>query len=619
MPRKHSLRTIWGAVTLSAVLTLTGCANTGGLLSGGGAEVERQKAANSSCAPAPGSDSGGEVTGNTNIEGVFNYFTSAGYSDEMAAGIAGNIQIESSGAQPALAEIGYESGFGESVSPSALRGWGIVQWTAQRHADVRTKVIDELGDKYYTSQYSNPKAEDWMSEEDEKKLLKVQLDYLKSELEGPGYRSTVYEPMKKAKSPEEAADIFVRKFEIPANVDQTSLERQKIAKDFYDQFSGGNTSDDVSAGSDDEDEESSTNALDVDGKGSSKDTSNSDSASDLEWSFPVRPSATLTSPYGDRADPFGGDANFHNGSDFVSSDGSLDIVAVSSGQVLYSQFQNSVSGNLIAIRLDNGDVVRYNHMSELGVEKGDRVEAGDVIGVMGDTGAVTGVHLHFSVTPKSKVQEGNPFGTSDFDGGSIDPVPWLDSKGFNDDGSENGKTPSDKIVGAKDGGLSDGLNGQCGDGSGGDSSGEANSSPGKDMNPGELPEFSKSKLDASKPRVTDNETEHVAKVNQYIVDTWKDEGVVPADVFDYASDPSSCHGPGNALDLMVPVNSQRGDSVAQWLMDNREDLKVSLIIWKQQIWIDKTADQGWTPMEDRGSVTQNHEDHIHVSFYPCEK
>ncbi|HLR93127.1 MAG TPA: SH3 domain-containing protein [Jiangellaceae bacterium] len=70
------------------------------------------------------------------------------------------------------------------------------------------------------------------------------------------------------------------------------------------------------------------------------------------------------------------------------------------------------------------------------------------------------------------------------------------------------------------------------------------------------------------------------------------------------------HGAGLAIDAMIS-DSALGDEVAEWVVDNHEELGVSQVIWSQQIW---TADRGgWRGMEDRGSDTANHYDHVHVT------
>ncbi|MBR7928426.1 LysM peptidoglycan-binding domain-containing protein [Aerococcaceae bacterium zg-ZUI334] len=74
------------------------------------------------------------------------------------------------------------------------------------------------------------------------------------------------------------------------------------------------------------------------------------------------------------------------------------------------------------------------------------------------------------------------------------------------------------------------------------------------------------------------------------------------------------HGKGLAVDFMVPVSSQLGDAVAQYAISQIGTGKVSYVIWKQQIYGDWNL--AWTMMEDRGSITANHYDHVHVSFYP---
>ncbi|MFD0904480.1 coiled-coil domain-containing protein [Actinomadura sediminis] len=80
------------------------------------------------------------------------------------------------------------------------------------------------------------------------------------------------------------------------------------------------------------------------------------------------------------------------------------------------------------------------------------------------------------------------------------------------------------------------------------------------------------------------------------------------------------HGSGRACDFMESTGgrmpsasaSAHGDKVAQYLIDNASRLGIKYIIWKQRIW-DSRSSGGWRQMEDRGSVTQNHYDHVHVS------
>ena len=72
------------------------------------------------------------------------------------------------------------------------------------------------------------------------------------------------------------------------------------------------------------------------------------------------------------------------------------------------------------------------------------------------------------------------------------------------------------------------------------------------------------------------------------------------------------HGKGRALDVMMPgVSSPVGDQIASWAAKNAKALNIYYVIWKQNIWLPSS---GWTAMADRGNITQNHYDHVHISF-----
>ncbi len=74
------------------------------------------------------------------------------------------------------------------------------------------------------------------------------------------------------------------------------------------------------------------------------------------------------------------------------------------------------------------------------------------------------------------------------------------------------------------------------------------------------------------------------------------------------------HGAGRALDIMVP-NSSVGDAIAAYARDNYQALGVSEVLWSQQIWTVERSSEGWRWLEDRGSATANHYDHVHVTVY----
>ncbi|TDE38206.1 hypothetical protein E1289_03040 [Actinomadura sp. 6K520] len=79
------------------------------------------------------------------------------------------------------------------------------------------------------------------------------------------------------------------------------------------------------------------------------------------------------------------------------------------------------------------------------------------------------------------------------------------------------------------------------------------------------------------------------------------------------------HGHGRACDFMQSTGGRmpsagamrHGDQVARYAVQHARRLGVSYVIWKQHIW--NVRGGGWRPMPDRGSLTQNHYDHVHIS------
>lgn len=73
------------------------------------------------------------------------------------------------------------------------------------------------------------------------------------------------------------------------------------------------------------------------------------------------------------------------------------------------------------------------------------------------------------------------------------------------------------------------------------------------------------------------------------------------------------HPSGLALDFMVS-DKARGTALAEYARANARRLGVKYVIWRRRIWSVERNAEGWRLMEDRGSPTQNHYDHVHVSF-----
>lgn len=133
--------------------------------------------------------------------------------------------------------------------------------------------------------------------------------------------------------------------------------------------------------------------------------------SSADSTIPVM-SATVTSDFGSRTDPVTGEKSAgHHGIDLAASPGS-EILAFMGGTVADTG-KNEIYGNYVLI--DHGSELSsfYGHMSKVTVSAGDRVSAGDKIGVIGSTGKSTGVHLHFEVR---------------VNGERVDPAPYIYEK-----------------------------------------------------------------------------------------------------------------------------------------------------------------------------------------------
>jgi len=86
----------------------------------------------------------------------------------------------------------------------------------------------------------------------------------------------------------------------------------------------------------------------------------------------------------------------------------------------------------------------------------------------------------------------------------------------------------------------------------------------------------------------------------------------------YRPGDSGDHGKGLAIDFMVPESSELGDKIAEYAIQNMASRGISYIIWKQRFYAPFDSKYGpantWNPMLDRGSMTENHYDHVHVSM-----
>ncbi|HSJ45871.1 MAG TPA: M23 family metallopeptidase [Euzebyales bacterium] len=118
--------------------------------------------------------------------------------------------------------------------------------------------------------------------------------------------------------------------------------------------------------------------------------------------------APVTSGFGARVHPLTGTSRLHAGIDLGAPAGTP-IRAAAAGTVVAAGVMGGY-GNAVDIRHAAGTTTRYAHQSRLLVRAGQQVAAGQVIGLVGSTGASTGPHLHFEVRTPA---------------GPIDPRTWL--------------------------------------------------------------------------------------------------------------------------------------------------------------------------------------------------
>jgi murein DD-endopeptidase MepM/ murein hydrolase activator NlpD len=100
--------------------------------------------------------------------------------------------------------------------------------------------------------------------------------------------------------------------------------------------------------------------------------------------------------YGKRRDPFTGKIRMHYGMDFTGPVGT-DIYATGDGTVVKATYSNFGYGREVVINHGFGYKTIYAHLRSMKVSKGDKVQRGDVIGTLGNTGRSTGPHLHYEV------------------------------------------------------------------------------------------------------------------------------------------------------------------------------------------------------------------------------
>lgn len=318
-----------------------------------------------------------------NAQKAMDFFMSKGWSKEQAAGIVGNLQNES----------------GKDLNPSAiarndagpgLHSYGIAQWNRNRYAGL--------------SEMAKKQNKQWND-------LQIQLEYVHWELNNS--EKGAGSALRKAKTPGEAA----------------------IAMSKYERFRGY----ELGAGSP-EVRSRMANAAALAGSYGQTPVSGSGAAPSMVDAFrylknkesggfgsPTK-NRRVTSSFGMRG------SRMHEGVDFGAIARGRDgdpIFATAAGVVKFAG-RRGAYGNLIILDHGNGTESRYGHLSVIGVKRGDRVEKGQIIGRMGNTGRSSGTHLHFEirrngrpVDPAQLIGQGN----SSPDAAATEPGNETDNRG----------------------------------------------------------------------------------------------------------------------------------------------------------------------------------------------
>lgn len=106
---------------------------------------------------------------------------------------------------------------------------------------------------------------------------------------------------------------------------------------------------------------------------------------DTTWAWPTDNNYYISNSY----------SHYHPAIDIVTN-ANLNIYASYQGEVITNSYKYD-NGNYLVIKQNNGYYVMYAHLSQKLVNVGDKIQKGQLIGIMGRTGYATGTHLHFSV------------------------------------------------------------------------------------------------------------------------------------------------------------------------------------------------------------------------------
>ena len=121
---------------------------------------------------------------------------------------------------------------------------------------------------------------------------------------------------------------------------------------------------------------------------------------DKTWVWPIWP-VELSSPFGFRIHPLRGGKRFHPGVDLKAM-AREEVRSIQEGWVLHAGWAGGY-GHMVEVLHPGGRFSRYAHLAQVNVKVGEKIQRGTVVGLAGDSGETTGVHVHFELW-----EEGHP-------------------------------------------------------------------------------------------------------------------------------------------------------------------------------------------------------------------
>jgi murein DD-endopeptidase MepM/ murein hydrolase activator NlpD len=117
--------------------------------------------------------------------------------------------------------------------------------------------------------------------------------------------------------------------------------------------------------------------------------------------FPFNSQFTISSDFGERIHPISGKNQFHSGIDFTCPNGTP-VFTAAHGRVLKVIYNDKIVGNSVTISHLNNWTTSFSHLKRIDVVADQLLSRFDVIGITGDTGNVTGNHLHYTIMHNDK-------------------------------------------------------------------------------------------------------------------------------------------------------------------------------------------------------------------------